>query len=165
MKILRVRNLAACFSLLWLASVFSMGQHRGSSTISVEDQAWPVNGGDSANTHYSPLAQINRENVGDLAVAWRDDTHEKAGLQTSPIIVDGVLYGITPTQKIFALNAATGQPLWTFDSGIVGTQPERGLVFWSSDGAANGADKRILVGVMNFLYALDAVTGKPISPF
>ena len=90
---------------------------------------------------------------------------EKGGLQTSPIIVGGVLYGITPSQKIFALNAATGKPLWTFDSGIVGTQPERGLVFWSSDGSENGTEKRILVGVMNFLYALDAATGKPIPSF
>jgi len=165
MKISRMRTLAGFFSLLWLVCVSSTAQHQHSSTTSVEDQSWPVNGGSSANAHYSPLTQINRNNVANLAVAWKYDTHEKGGLQTSPIIVGGVLYGITPTQKVFALNAATGQPLWTFDSGIVGTQPERGLVFWSSDGSADGANKRILVGVMNFLYALDAVSGKPIPSF
>jgi quinoprotein glucose dehydrogenase len=121
---------------------------------------WPVWGGDPENTHYSKLAQINRENVKKLAVAWTFDTGEPGGLQTSPIIVGNVLYGITPAQKIFALDAATGKLLWKFDSAIKGTQPDRGLTYWSS-----GKDKRILVGVMNFLYALDAKTGKPISTF
>ncbi len=104
--------------------------------------------------------QINRSNVNQLHVAWSFDTGEEGGLQTSPIIIDGVLFGITPTQKIFALNAATGALLWKFDSGIGGTQPDRGLAYWSA-----GNDKRILVGVMNFLYALDAATGKPIATF
>src|SRR6267143_5909542 len=121
---------------------------------------WPVWGGGPENMHYSHLAQINRSNVKKLAVAWVFDTAEPGGLQTSPIIVGDVLYGITPTQKIFALDAASGKLLWKFDSGINGTQPDRGLAYWSS-----GKDKRILVGVMNFLYALDASTGKPIPAF
>jgi quinoprotein glucose dehydrogenase len=125
-----------------------------------ERQDWPAYGGGPENNHYSRLTQINRNNVKRLNVAWSFDTQEAGGLQTSPIIVDGVLYGITPTQKIFALDAATGKLLWKFDSGIRGTQPDRGLAYW-----ADGKDKRILVGVMNFLYALDAATGKPISSF
>ena len=121
---------------------------------------WPVWGGGPENTHYSKLAQIDRKNVKKLAIGWTFDTGEPGGLQTSPIIVDNVLYGITPTQKIFALNAATGKLLWKFDSGINGTQPNRGLAYWSK-----GKDRRIFAGVMNFLYALDAATGKPIASF
>jgi quinoprotein glucose dehydrogenase len=98
--------------------------------------------------------------VQQLRVAWSYDTGETGGLQTSPIIVAGVLFGITPSQKVFAVNAASGKLLWKFDSGLKSTQPDRGLAYWSS-----GADKRILVGVMNFLYALDATTGKSISAF
>ena len=123
-------------------------------------QDWPAYGGGPANIHYSPLAQINRSNVKQLEIAWTFDTGEQGGPQTSPIIVGGVLYGITPTQKVFALNAATGKLLWKFDSGIKGTQPDRGLAYWSS-----GKDQRILAGVMNYLYALDAATGKPIPSF
>ena len=123
-------------------------------------QDWPVYGGSPEGNHYSPLTQIDRTNVKKLAIAWSFDTDEKGGLQTSPLMVDGVLYGITPTQKIFALDAATGKLLWKFDSGIVGTQPDRGLAYWSS-----GNDRRILVGVMNFLYALDGATGKPVANF
>src|SRR6267378_5799275 len=127
---------------------------------SEERQDWPDYGGAPENNHYSKLAQINRSNVKRLAVAWSFDTQEQGGLQTSPIIVDSVLYGITPTQKVFALDAATGRLLWKFDSGIPGTQPDRGLAYW-----ADGSDKRILVGAMNFLYSLDAATGKPIPAF
>ena len=125
-----------------------------------EHQDWPAYGGAPENNHYSKLAQINRSNVKRLAVLWSFDTQEEGGLQTSPIIVEGVLYGITPTQKVFALDALTGRLLWKFDSGIRGTQPDRGLSYW-----ANRKDKRILVGVMNFVYALDAATGKPIPSF
>jgi quinoprotein glucose dehydrogenase len=125
-----------------------------------EQQDWPAYGGAPENNHYSSLTQINRGNVQRLAIAWSFDTQEEGGLQSSPIIIDGVLYGITPTQKIFALDAATGKLLWKFDSGIRGTQPDRGLAYW-----ADAKDKRILAGVMNFVYALDAATGKPIPSF
>jgi quinoprotein glucose dehydrogenase len=128
---------------------------------------WPVYGGTAENDHFSSLTQINRKNVKGLKVAWRFDTDESGGLQTSPIVVDGVLYGLTPSQKVFALNAATGTLLWKFDSGVRGTQPDRGLAYWSNGKSENSEnkDRRILVGVMNFVYALDAATGKPISSF
>jgi quinoprotein glucose dehydrogenase len=132
----------------------------GFGAPSQEQQDWPAYGGAPENNHYSKLAQINRNNVKRLAVAWSFDTQEEGGLQTSPIIVEGVLYGVTPTQKVFALDAATGELLWKFDSGIRGTQPDRGLAYW-----ADSKDQRILAGVMNFVYALDAATGKPIPAF
>ena len=116
--------------------------------------------GGSDGQHYSDLKQINRSNVKNLQVAWSFDTGETGGLQTSPIEVHGVLYGITPSQKIFALDAATGQLKWKFDSGIQGTQPDRGLAYWE-----DGKDHRILVGVMNFVYELNADTGQAIATF
>jgi quinoprotein glucose dehydrogenase len=121
---------------------------------------WPVYGGQLAGDHYSALSQINRANVSRLRVAWKFDTGEQGGMQTSPIIVGGVLYACTPSQKIIGLDAATGTLLWKFDSGIAGTQPLRGVAYWSE-----GNDSRILAGVMNYLYALDAHTGKPIESF
>jgi quinoprotein glucose dehydrogenase len=123
-------------------------------------QDWSYYGGAPENDHYSSLKQINRSNVRQLAVAWSFDTGEEGGLQTSPLEVGGMLYGITPTQKVFALDAATGKLFWKFDSGIRGTQPARGLAYWT-----DGKDKRILVGVMNFVYALDAVTGTMVASF
>ncbi|PYV72547.1 MAG: quinoprotein glucose dehydrogenase, partial [Acidobacteria bacterium] len=97
-----------------------------------------------------------------LQVAWTFDTGEAGGLQTSPIEVDGVLFGISPSQKIFAVDAATGTLKWKFDSGVPGTQPDRGLAYWSS---SDSKDRRIIVGIMNFVYEVDAATGQPIPTF
>jgi len=123
---------------------------------------WRIYGGNSESTHYSPLAQVNKSNVKRLEVAWSYDTGETGGLQTSPLEIGGVLYGITPSQKVFALEAATGKLKWKFDSGIAGSQPDRGLAYWSN---RDNKDRRIIVGVMNFVYELDAETGKAISGF
>ena len=122
---------------------------------------WPAYGGGPAGTRYSSLKQINRSNVGRLEVAWTWDADEGRGdPQTQPIVIDGVLYGVTPRHKIVALDAATGKLLWKFDSGIAARGANRGLVYWAS-----GSDRRIFAGVQSFVYALDAATGKPISTF
>jgi quinoprotein glucose dehydrogenase len=145
-------------SLLLVVHVADSQQPEVSAPAAQRD--WPAYGGGPEDARYSPLKQINRGNVRSLQVAWTYDTGETGGLQTSPIIVDGVLYGITPMQKIFALDAATGKELWKFGSGFEDGQPNRGLSYW-----ADGDDKRIFVGITNFVYALDARTGKPIFQF
>ena len=156
-----VMSLAMTTAMVLMVVSSARGQKVSTEGGAVRTQCdWPAYGGGAENNHYSSLTQINRKNVGQLEVAWSYDTQEEGVLQASPIIVDGVLYGLTPTQKVFALDAAMGRVLWKFDSGIRGTQPDRGLAYWS-----NEKDKRILVGVMNFLYALDAATGKPIPSF
>jgi glucose dehydrogenase len=121
---------------------------------------WPVYNGGADGDHYSHLTQINRENVSGLQIAWTFDTGEKGGIQTNPVIVGRTLYAYTPTQKVIALDAATGGLKWKFDSGINGSQPARGVSYWS-----DGKDARIFAGIMNFLYCLDAETGKPIESF
>src|ERR1700733_7483993 len=104
---------------------------------------WPVYGGSSANTHYSKLNQINRANVSKLTLAWSYDSGERGGLQTSPIIVDGVLYAYTPLKEVIALDAASGKLLWKFNSGITGQRPERGLSYWT-----DGHEQRILAPIV-----------------
>jgi len=140
----------------------SAAPQAGSSvrTTAQRNLDWPIYGGQADNDHYSPLKQINRKSVARLRVAWTMDTHEQGGLQTSPLVVGRVLYGYTPSQKVIALDATTGHLLWTFDSGIAGTQPARGLTYWHE-----GSEARLFAGVMNFLYALDPATGKPIASF
>jgi quinoprotein glucose dehydrogenase len=111
------------------------------------------------------LTQINRDNVSKLREVWRYDTGEKGGLETSPIVVHGVLYAYTPKQEVIALDAATGRLLWKFNSGVPATtHAARGLTYWSS-GSGRPGDARILAGVTNFVYALDATTGKTIPTF
>jgi len=60
-----------------------------------------------------------------------------------------------PRSKVIALDAATGKLLWKFDSLIQGTGPDRGIAYWT-----DGKEKRLLAGVMNFVYAIDPATGK-----
>jgi quinoprotein glucose dehydrogenase len=157
----RLRRLVLLAAVLVALIIVAQAQQpEPSRGVTSKGRDWPSYGGAPENNHYSPLAQINRSNVAQLKVAWTFDTGEEGGLQTSPLILDGVLYGITPSQKVFALNAATGELLWKFDSGIKGTQPDRGLAYWT-----DGRDRRVFVGVMNFLYALEATTGKPIATF
>src|ERR1700690_1042417 len=125
--------------------VLALATNLPAQTAAQKNHDWPVYGGALEGGHYSPLAQINKTNVKQLQVAWSFDTGETGGLQTSPIVVDGILFGISPTQKIFALDAETGKLKWKYDPGIVGTQPDRGLAYWSS---SDGKDRRIIVGVM-----------------
>ncbi|HWJ55080.1 MAG TPA: PQQ-binding-like beta-propeller repeat protein, partial [Vicinamibacterales bacterium] len=123
-------------------------------------------GGGPQQIRYSPLTQINRDDVTRLQVAWTYDTGETGALQTQPVVVAGAagapdaLYGYTPTHKAFALNAATGALLWTFDPGIKGSGPNRGVLYWQS-----GEERRVFAAADNFIYALDAATGKPIASF
>ena len=121
---------------------------------------WPVYGGQVEGQHYSPLTQINRKNVTQLKVQWTYDTGEEGIVETNPLVVGRVLYAYTPTEKVIALDAATGKLLWKFDSGIKAQHWARGVSYWT-----DGKEKRIFAGVMNYLYALDPQTGKPISSF
>jgi quinoprotein glucose dehydrogenase len=121
---------------------------------------WPVYGGNTEGTRYSPLKQINRSNVSRLQVAW---TYEAAGgrsgLQTNPIVVHGVLYANTPAGEVIALNGATGKLAWSWDSHN-SAQKVRGMTYW-----AGGGDERIFAGVGRYVYALNARTGEVISTF
>jgi len=125
------------------------------------DRDWPAYGGGPAGIRYSDLKQINRGNVKQLTVAWSYDTADGAGdPQTQPILVDGVLYGVTPRHKAIALDGATGKLLWTFDSGIAGRGPDRSVVYWT-----DGQSPRLFAAVQSYIYALDVHTGKPIPSF
>lgn len=121
---------------------------------------WPVIGGTPGNSHFSGLRQIDRSNVARLQEAWHFNTGESGGLETTPIIIHGVLYTFTPSQQVIALDGATGKLLWKFDSGIEGSAPARGLAYWS-----DGHTQRLFAGIMNFVYALDPASGKVIASF
>ena len=78
-------------------------------------------------------------------------------LETNPLVVNGVLYGYTPAQKVFAVNAATGQQLWQFDSGAPARGNNRGVALL----AQADRNERIFAGIREYVYSLDAKTGKP----
>jgi quinoprotein glucose dehydrogenase len=121
---------------------------------------WSSYNGSATGDHYSPLNQITTANVHQLKEAWRFNAGTDGGVQTNPLLVGRTLYGYGPTLQVFALDGATGKPLWQFNSGIIGRQPSRGFTYWS-----DGKEARLFAYIMNFLFALDPATGKPIRAF
>ncbi|UAK25831.1 outer membrane protein assembly factor BamB family protein [Sphingomonas nostoxanthinifaciens] len=120
---------------------------------------WASFGGSPAADHYSPLAQIDRSNVGTLAPAWRFETGVGM-LQTSPLVVGGTLYGVDVDQSVFALDAATGRLKWRHQAVEHSEQPVRGLAYWT-----DGKTRRLFSGNGSYLAALDPETGAPAPGF
>ena len=149
-----MRRVATCAALLAV-----------SVAVHPADVDWPAYGGDAAKTRHSPLAQIDRGNVKRLVPAWSDDTGEKGDTQTQPVVVGRTLFGYTPTHKAFALDAASGGLIRTFDPGI----PASARIAAGCIGRLeNGRPKRngaCSPRSARFVYALDPETGKPIDSF
>ena len=126
---------------------------------------WRTYRGGPAQTNSSDLKQINKANVAKLQPAWTyesGDAGKGTEIQCNPLVIDGVLYGTSAKQKVFALNAATGQPLWQFDpsEGKPARGRNRGLVMWQE-----GKERRLFFTWRNWLFALDPATGKLIASF
>lgn len=146
------------FPGLALLALLSMGCHSKSGS----ENTWSVYKADKESSSYSPLKQINTENVGQLQLAWTftpNDAPEGANFSRSecnPIVVNGILYASSARHRIYAVNAASGEKLWSFDpfDGGPGGGVNRGLTYWE-----DGEDQRILFTAGHWLYALDAHTG------
>ena len=122
---------------------------------------WMSYGRTYSEQRFSPLRQINEQNVGQLGLAWYVDVDGRRGQEATPIVVDGVMYFSTAWSKVFAVNAATGEKLWSYDPKV---PPEwavnaccdvvnRGVAVWRG---------KVFVGTLDGrLVALDASTGKP----
>src|ERR1700691_1519638 len=120
--------------------VLGLGLCTAGSFTALAQQDWPAYGGHDG-THYSSLSQINRDNVKNLVVAWKDDTGESGGIVANPIVVAKVLYATPPGRSVIALDAATGKLIWKFESDLEGRVLSRGVSYWT-----DGHQARILAG-------------------
>lgn len=123
---------------------------------------WMTYGRTYDEERFSPLNQINDQNVSQLGLAWYYDLDTNRGQEATPIVVDGVMYFTSAWSKVFALNAETGQLLWSYDPKVPGSWAvnaccdvvNRGVAAW------NG---KIFVGTLDGrLIALDAATGRRV---
>ncbi len=127
-----------------------------------EPGSWLSYGRDYLEQHFSPLKQIDTKTVGKLGLTWWYDIDELEPTESTPLVVDGVMYATSGWSKVFALDARTGKELWKFDpetdrSWLVHVcchGVNRGVAFW------NG---KVYVGTLDGrLIALDAKTGRPV---
>ena len=127
---------------------------------------WPLHNLDLAGSRYSTLDQITPSNVTTLTPRWLFQYGIIDGVsnQTTPVIVDGVMYVTDPRGGVYAVNAADGHLLWSFDvTNLIGGGRREGYVFRNR--GVCYADGVVYTSAGSFLFALDAKTGKPIPTF
>ena len=141
-------------------------------SIEVENnfKKWNEYLGDKSRSHYSSLDQVNTKNVKGLKKIWEYksggvlNSKNTTQIQCSPIVIDTILYGTNPLTKLFAINAITGKKIWEFDhgenSGPGWWGVNRGLIYWD-----DRQDGRIVYTSGSYIYAIDALTGKPEETF
>ena len=165
----RRRNWLVLSLVLLVGFAASVSSQSGSRTGD-----WPTYGADLSSTRYSPLDQIDESNFSELEVAWRFKTDNlgprpEYNLQSTPLVVAGVLYSVGGTRRaVVALDAATGELKWVYslDEGERGQAAPRllsgrGLAYWT-----DGQEERVIYVTPGYhMIALDAKTGQPIEGF
>jgi len=125
-----------------------------------EPDQWFTPGRDGAGTYYSPLHDITADNVTKLGFAWQYHLGTHRGLEATPIVIDGVMYAVGNFGRVYAVDAASGRELWTYDPQVDGQWGRyaccdvvnRGLAVWKG---------RVYVGALDgYLHAIDAATGR-----
>ncbi|MFA6116759.1 MAG: membrane-bound PQQ-dependent dehydrogenase, glucose/quinate/shikimate family [Sphingomonas sp.] len=168
------------FLIAWiLHSPFEAGPARwsGQPRAVAANGDWAHYGNSQGGSRFSPLAEITPANVTGLERAWTFRSgltmpggKRKGGLQVTPLMVDGVLYGCTAFSSVFALDPVTGKQLWRHDPKLAensGGHPAcRGIAFFRAPAGVAECSTRLILGTIdNRLIALDAKTGKPCTSF
>lgn len=146
---------------------------------------WPYTEGSLGGGRSSPLADINRETVGQLRVAWTyrhgdvrdggwrpDYINRGTAAESTPIVVDGRLFFTTPYNRVIALDPETGAEQWTYDPHVELDHPfanmiiNRGVAYWRAGEDEGGCARRIFLATLDArLIALDAGSGRPCADF
>ncbi|MEO5996748.1 MAG: PQQ-binding-like beta-propeller repeat protein [Chitinophagaceae bacterium] len=148
---------------LCLAGCHSSDQRPKKSTPGAD---WTEYHGNGNRNHYSPLHQINKENVGRLKPAWEYASGGvgipgiRTEMQCNPLIIHGILYGVSANTQAFAIDASSGKEIWKTALTDNDGTTSRGVSYYEDSSSA-----RIFLGAGQWLYAIDAATGKLISTF
>lgn len=131
------------------------------------NEEWRTFTGTNAGTRYVKQGDITPDNVNELTIAWEYDTGDSIGkgstIPTTPLMVEGILYGVSPNQHLFALDARTGEAQWVFKAPDPTAKGSiRSISFWQDK---SGHEKILFYATGPKLYAVDATTGEAISTF
>jgi quinoprotein glucose dehydrogenase len=179
----RLAHLAAAAILAFVSTLMPVAVAQSSRTPAGSGDDWPYYGHDAGGTRYSPLTQINRDNVATLKVAWTfhvgdisdgSGGKKRSGLETTPILVDGTLYLTTAFNRVIALDPETGNQRWVYDP-MMETAGEygdglinRGVAAWHDSARAKGKPCRTRIFETTLdarLIALDGASGEPCLDF
>lgn len=155
-------------SIALTASILSIGAcnnaaQQNAALNDVSGKDWPIWGRNQAENHYSPLTQINKDNLSKLGLAWHYDLPVSGSALASPVAADGVLYVATGYSVIRAFDAASGRLLWTYDPDVASIAAETTMrLAWGVRGISYWDGKVYLGTIDGRLIALDSKSGKPV---
>ncbi|MEO0366690.1 MAG: PQQ-dependent dehydrogenase, methanol/ethanol family [Pseudomonadota bacterium] len=142
-----------------LQSTARIGSARESNAKPVAAHEWRHHGRDHAETRFSPLDQIHKNNVDQLGLAWYFDIPTQRGVEATPIVVDSRLYVTGSWSIVYALDAKSGELLWTYDPEVPRSWAQYACCDVVNRGVAV-ADGSVFVGTLDgYLVSLDADTG------
>src|SRR5690349_13044544 len=127
------------------------------------DVQWTQHGGNPDEQRYSKLNQVTVDNVGQLGLAWFADIPERGGYQSTPLVVDGVLYMTAPWSKLYAFDAKSGKELWKVDPEAPREMAATSICCNISNRGVAYADGKIIWGTIDGrLMAVNAKTGQKV---
>lgn len=137
---------------------------RRAEMISAEQDsaAWFTTGGQFSETHYSSASQINRDNVKDLGFAWDYPLNSRRGIESTPVIVDGIVYGTGNWGVVHAVNAKNGNPVWRFTPEVDGQVAKDACCDIVNRGVAVWGGLVYVAALDGVLYALNKDTGEEV---
>jgi len=158
----RIRSAIVIAALLLSACNRGYNPHDIDTSVIGADENWDNPGGDWAESHFSQLTDIDAKNVGTLGLAWEYDLGTARVQEATPVVIDGVMYTSGNLGRVYALNAATGAELWTFDPGADMQYNRYACCDQANRGVAVADGKVFVASLDGWLYALDAKTGEQV---
>ena len=123
---------------------------------------WLAYGRDYGEQRFSPLTQINKKTIKDLELAWSFDMYTNRGLEASPIIVDGIMYMTGSWSVVFAVDAKTGEEIWSYDPEVPGDWARKACCDVVNRGVAVYEGAVFVATLDGYLVALNAENGEVI---
>lgn len=123
---------------------------------------WPSVGLNYAETRFSKLDQINTDNVGDLGLVWSYNLESTRGIEATPVVVDGIMYVSASWSIVHAIDARTGEKIWTYDPKVPREDGYKGCCDVVNRGVALHKGKVYVASFDGRLIALDAATGNKV---